>query len=113
MKRYEGVVYREVHSDGGAELLAQFQSAWKGNKTWVNTASASSSTDITVSYYSFDNRGKNDLIMVIRNKSGAYIRPISEYNSEKEVLLMKDTKYRLLKEPYQINGKWFVELEEI
>lgn len=114
MKRYEGVVYRGIHSSGGAELLKQFQSAWKSkNKTWVNNAAASSSTDIRISYYQFDDRGADDLIMVIKNKSGAYIRPISEYNGEKEVLLMKDIKYKLLKAPYQINNKWFVELEEI
>lgn len=114
MKRYEGIVYRGVHDDGGVELLSQFQNAWSSkSKIWVNTAAASSSTSIRVSYYTFDNKGYGDLIMVIRNKTGAYIRPISEFDYEKEVLLMKDTQYKVLKEPYKLKGKWFVELEEI
>lgn len=114
MKRYEGIVYRGVWGDGASELLSQFNDAWRSkSKIWVNKAAASSSTDIKVSYYSFDNKGDNDLIMIIKNKSGSYIRPISEYYNEKEVLLMKDVKYKVTKKPYILNDKWFVELEEI
>lgn len=113
MKRYEGVVFRGVRDEGGGELITQFQNAWKSkSKTWINKAAASSSTDIKIAN-SFDNSGVNDLIMIIRNKSGAYIQPISHYKGEKEVLLIKDTKYKLLQAPYQHNGKWYVELEEI
>ena len=114
MKRYEGIVYRGVWGEGAGELLSQFHAAWRSkSKIWVNKAATSSSTDIKVSYYSFDNKGDNDLIMIIKNKSGSYIRPISEYDYEKEVLLMKDVKYKVAKKPYILNGKWFVELEEI
>ena len=114
LQRYDGVVYRGVHSGGAVELRKIFEEAWNnGTRTWKNNAAASSSTSIRVSVGFDDKRDGDDLIMIIKNKTGGYIRPISEYNYEREVLLIKDKEYRMLKAPYQREGKTWVELEEI
>ena len=113
MIRYKGITFRAVHSDGGKELLNTFENCWKTKQPWKNKAAASSSTDIDVSVSRFDNSGNYDVIMVIRNKTGVHIRPISEYDSEKEVMLIKDRSYTVIKKPRLINGKYIVELEEI
>ena len=63
--------------------------------------------------YSFDSGYKHSLIMKIKNKTGVYIRSISEYNNEREILLTEDRKYKLLSESVEKNGTWYVELEGI
>lgn len=113
MMRYRGITFRAVHSKGGKELLDTFNDCWTNGKAWKNNAAASTSKDIMVSIDDFDDRGNYDLIMIIRNKTGCNIQPISEYGYEKEVMIIKDREYRLLGKPKKIGGKYFVELEEI
>lgn len=113
MMRYRGITFRAVHSKGGKELLDTFNDCWTNGKAWKNNAAASTSKDIMVSIDNFDDRGNYDLIMIIRNKTGCNIQPISEYGYEKEVMIIKDREYRLLGKPKKIGGKYFVELEEI
>lgn len=113
MMRYRGITFRAVHSQGGKELLDTFNDCWTNGKAWKNNAAASTSKDIMVSINHFDDRGNYDVIMIIRNKTGCNIQPISEYGYEKEVMIIKDREYRLLGKPKKIGGKYFVELEEI
>lgn len=89
------------------------QACWHSkDKVWKSVCASSSSTDISVAN-GFDNHGTNDLIMIIKNKTGVYIEPITHFAGEKEVLLLGKRSYRLLKEPSMVNGKWYVELEEL
>jgi len=113
LRRYDSYVYRGVKNDGAAEMIDEFNRVWNSkNKVWINPNHASSSTHSRVAL-GFDDSGKNDLIIVIKNKTGGYIAAISEYNTEFEVLLMKGAKYKMKKAPYMKNGKTFVELTEI
>ncbi len=100
MVRYNGITFRGLDSGGGPELRAQLTKAFKSGTAWVNEASCSTSMKYSVAR-GFD----GDLIMVIHNKTGCHIRPISEYNHEKEVMIIKDREYRVLKKPRVINGK--------
>lgn len=109
MKRYDGVVFRGLHGEGSREVLKDCIKAWDdGTKVWTTYGPASTSTSLEVAHQ-FD----GDLIMKIKNKTGAWIQPVSEYSYELEVMVKRYDKYRLLCRPYQMDGKWWIELEEI
>lgn len=114
MKRYNGIVFRGLKGKGASELIQSLTKAWdSGKKIWENLASCSTSTSLGVAVR-FDNEKNNqDLIMIIRNKTGVYIQPVSDYPAELEVVLHSRVKYKLLTRPYFRAGKYWVELEEI
>lgn len=114
MKRYNGIVFRGLRGKGASELIQSLTKAWdNGEKIWKNSASCSTSTSLGVAVQ-FDNEKNNqDLIMIIRNKTGSYIQPVSEYPKELEVMLHGGVKYKILTRPYFRAGKYWVELEEI
>jgi hypothetical protein len=113
LKRFDGIVYRGVKSGGGGEMINEFEKLWKdGTKIWTNPNQASTSTSAAVAER-FDGAYENGLILVIKNKTGGYIQPVSAYSHELEVLLMKGSKYKILKEPYNVGKVKYVELEEI
>lgn len=109
MKRYNGITFRGLNSGGGPELRTTFERCYKEGKLWVNNASCSTSTEFSVANGTFD----GDCIMIIHNKTGAYIHPVSEYSSEYEVMTLKGAKYKVIKPPTLIHNKYFVELEEV
>lgn len=108
MERYNGITFRGLSKAGGPELRTDLLNAYNRGKLWVNEASCSTSTKISVSE-SFD----GDTILIIHNKTGAYIHPISEYSSEYEVMTLRGAKYKILSPPKKISGTYFVELEEV
>lgn len=108
MVRYNGITFRGLDSGGGPELRAQLTKAFNNGSSWVNEASCSTSMKYSVAR-SFD----DDLIMVIHNKTGAYIHEISDYSSEYEIMTLRGTKYRVIKPPTQVGSRWIAELEEI
>lgn len=112
MHRYDGYVFRGLRDGGADEVLQQLKKAWSGNKIWENIAPASSSTSLRVAQ-SFDDGSSSNLILIIKNKSGVNIRPISEYSNEREIMLLKNRKYRIVKAPYKLGHINVVELEEI
>lgn len=108
MVRYNGVTFRGLDSGGGAELRAQLEKAFKSGTAWVNEASCSTSMKFSVAE-SFD----GDIIMVIHNKTGAYIHAMSDYSTEYEIMTLRGARYRVIKPPTFIGGRWIAELEEI
>lgn len=108
MVRYNGVTFRGLDSGGGPELRAALTKAFKNGTAWVNEASCSTSMKYSVAK-SFD----GDLIMVIHNKTGAYIHAVSDYSSEYEIMTLRGAKYRVIKPPTFAGGRWIAELEEI
>lgn len=108
MVRYNGITFRGLDSGGGAELRAQLTKAFNSGTAWINEASCSTSMKYDVAR-SFD----GDLIMVIHNKTGAYIHAMSDYSSEYEIMTLRGAKYRVIKPPTYIGGRWVAELEEI
>ena len=106
--RYNGVTFRGLDGSGGPELRAQLLNAFKTGTPWVNKASCSTSMKFSVA-----DRFDGDLIMVIHNKTGAYIHPMSDYGTEYEIMTLRGAKYRVIKPPTFINGRYVVELEEI
>lgn len=108
MKRYEGIVFRGLDSGGGPEVRAAISKAFNSGKPWVNNASCSTSIKHTVAE-KFD----GDTILIIHNKTGAWIHPVSDYSWEYEVLTKRGVKYRVVKPPTYTNGRWYAELEEI
>ncbi len=108
MVRYNGITFRGLDSGGGLELRKQLLDAFTQGKPWVNEASCSTSMRLSVAE-GFD----GDVILVIHNKTGAYIHPISDYSTEYEIMTLRGAKYRILKPPTQIGRRYFVELEEI
>lgn len=108
MVRYNGITFRGLSSGGGPEVRAQLTKAFNGGKPWVNNASSSTSIKHSVAE-SFD----GDTILIIHNKTGAWIHPISDYSSEFEVMTKRGAKYKVIKPPTYTNGRWYAELEEI
>lgn len=108
MVRYNGITFRGVDSGGGPELRKALSQAFKKNKPWVNNASCSTSMKHRVAE-SFD----GDTILIIHNKTGAYIHAISDYSSEYEIMTLRGTKYKVLAPPKRIGSRYYVELEEI
>lgn len=109
MKRYEGVVFRGLRDGGAQEVIRECIAAWdNGTKIWTNLAPASTSTSLRVAH-NFD----GNLILKIHNKTGSWIQPISEYSGELEVMIKRYGKYRILAKPYEMGGRWWIELEEI
>lgn len=109
MKRYDGIVFRGLHDEGAREIIRDCIAAWdNGTKVWTTLGPASTSTSLCVAR-NFD----GDLIMIIRNKTGAWIQPISEYSGELEVMIKRHDKFRILTKPYEMGGRWFIELEQI
>lgn len=112
MHRYDGYVFRGLKDGGADEVLGQLKAAWNSDKIWENIAPASSSTSLKIAR-SFDNGSQSSLILIIRNKTGVNIQPISEYSDEREIMLLKNRKYKVVKEPYKVGYTNIVELEEI
>lgn len=108
MVRYNGITFRGLNSGGGPELRKALSQAFKENKPWVNNASCSTSMKHSVAE-SFD----GDTILIIHNKTGAYIHAISDYSSEYEIMTLRGTKYKVLAPPKRIGSRYYVELEEI
>lgn len=108
MVRYNGVTFRGLDGGGGPELRAALTKAFKSGKPWVNNASCSTSMKHEVA-----RRFDSDLIMIIHNRTGAYIHAISEYSSEYEIMTLRGAKYRVLRAPVKIKGRYYCELEEI
>lgn len=108
MVRYDGITFRGLDSGGGPEVRAQLTRAFNSGTAWVNEASCSTSMKYSVAR-SFD----DDLIMVIHNKTGAYIHAMSDYSSEYEIMTLRGAKYRVIKPPTFVGGRWIAELEEI
>ncbi len=108
MVRYNGITFRGLDSGGGSELRAQLTKAFNSGTAWVNEASCSTSMKYSVAK-SFD----GDLIMVIHNKTGAYIHAMSDYSTEYEIMTLRGAKYRVIKPPTYVGGRWIAELEEI
>lgn len=108
MVRYNGITFRGLSSGGGPEVRAQLLKAFNSGKPWVNNASCSTSIRHSVAE-SFD----GDTILIIHNKTGAWIHPISDYSHEFEVMTKRGAKYRVIKPPTYTNGRWYAELEEI
>ena len=108
MVRYNGVTFRGLDSGGGPELRKQLSEAFKNNKPWVNNASCSTSMRHSVAT-GFD----GDTILIIHNKTGAYIHAISDYNSEYEIMTLRGAKYKVLAPPKKVLNRYYVELEEI
>lgn len=108
MVRYNGITFRGLDSGGGPELRKQLMQAFQNNKPWVNNASCSTSMKHEVAV-NFD----GDTILIIHNKTGAYIHAISDYSSEYEIMTLRGAKYKVLTPPQKINGRYYVELEEI
>lgn len=108
MVRYNGITFRGLDSGGGPEVRASILRAFNSGKPWVNNASCSTSIKHSVAE-KFD----GDTILIIHNKTGAWIHPISDYSSEFEVMTKRGVKYRVIKAPIFTNGRWYAELEEI
>ena len=108
MVRYNGIMFRGLDSGGGPELRKALSQAFKKNKPWVNNASCSTSMKHSVAE-SFD----GDTILIIHNKTGAYIHAISDYSFEYEIMTLRGTKYKVLAPPKRIGSRYYVELEEI
>lgn len=108
MVRYNGVTFRGLDAGGGPELRKQLKDAYKSGKPWVNNASCSTSMKHSVAQ-GFD----GDTILIIHNKTGAYIHAISDYSSEYEIMTLRGTKYKVLAPPKRIGSRYYVELEEI
>ncbi len=108
MVRYNGITFRGLDSGGGPELRAALTKAFNTGQPWVNEASCSTSMRLGVAE-GFD----GDVILVIHNKTGAYIHAISDYSTEYEIMTLRGAKYRVIKAPVEIKGTWYCELEEI
>ena len=110
MVRYNGITFRGLDGGGGGELRSQLTAAFSSGRAWVNEASCSTSMKHSVAE-SFD----GDVILIIHNKTGAYIHPISDYSSEYEIMTLRGTKYRIIKPPTYVSklGRYYAELEEI
>lgn len=108
MVRYNGVTFRGLDGGGGPELRAALEKCFKAKKPWVNNASCSTSMKASVSE-GFD----DDLMLVIHNKTGAYIHPVSDYSHEYEIMTLRGAKYRVLRPPVHIGSRYWCELEEI
>ena len=107
MVRYNGITFRGL-KEGGAELRKTLIQAYNNNKPWVNNASCSTSIKHRVA-----ERFDGDTILIIHNKTGAYIHDISDYSNEYEVMTLRGTKYKVLAPPKRIGSRYYVELEEI
>ena len=55
----------------------------------------------------------DDLIIILHNKTGAYIHAVSEYSSEYEIMTLRGTKYKVLRPPVKIGSRYYCELQEI
>ena len=108
MVRYNGVTFRGLNAGGGPELRKRLKAAYKSGKPWVNNASCSTSMKHSVA-----EKFNGDTILIIHNKSGAYIHAISDYSSEYEIMTLRGAKYKVLAPPKRIGSRYYVELEEI
>lgn len=108
MVRFNGITFRGLDCGGGPELRAALEDAFKTGKPWINRGATSTSMDFSVAE-SFD----GDVILVIHNKTGAYIHEISDYAHEYEIMTLRNTKYKVLRPPVQVGSRYYCELEEI
>ena len=108
MVRYNGITFRGLDGGGGPELRKEIMNAFKNGKPWVNNASCSTSMKHSVAA-SFD----DDTILIIHNKTGAYIHAISDYSNEYEIMTLRGTKYKILAPPKRVGSRYYVELEEM
>lgn len=105
MVRYNGISFRGLNSGGGPELRKELMQAFKSNKPWVNNASCSTSMKLSVAEQ-FDGG-----VILIHNKTGAYIHDISDYSTEYEIMTLRGSRYKVITPPKKVNGRYYVELE--
>lgn len=108
MVRYNGITFRGLSASGGPELRDALTRAYKSNQPWINNASCSTSMKHSVAR-AFD----GDTILIIHNKTGAYIHAISDYSSEFEIMTLRGAKYKVLAPPKYVGSRYYIELEEI
>lgn len=108
MVRYNGITFRGLNGGGGPELRNELMAAFKSGKPWVNNASCSTSMKLSVA-----ERFDGDTILIIHNKTGAYIHAISDYDSEYEIMTLRGSKYKILAPPKLVGSRYYVELEEL
>lgn len=116
LPRYEGTVFSGIHFESSflSSYIADMQKCLSSGTPYVNKALMSSTTNIEKTTIFGDN-----LMLVIKSKKGANIKPISHYPNEDEIVFRAGSKFKVLKvyqetvRKYGFGRGWVVELEEI
>lgn len=116
LPRYEGTVFSGIRFESSflSSYIADMQKCLSSGTPYVNKALMSSTTNIEKTTIFGDN-----LMLVIKSKKGANIKPISHYPNEDEIVFRAGSKFKVLKvyqetvRKYGFGRGWVVELEEI
>lgn len=116
LPRYEGTVFSGITFEDSflSSYIADMQKCLSSGTPYVNKALMSSTTNIEKTAIFGDN-----LMLVIKSKKGANIKPISHYPSEDEIVFRAGSKFKVLKVYQETEQKfgfgkgWVVELEEL
>jgi hypothetical protein len=100
LPNYVGKVFRGIADDGTySEIL---KSSIGDEITW-NTYTSSSRSKMIANNFSIESK-KKKIIFEINSKTGKDIQQLSNFQSEEEVLFVKDTKFRVDKVEEILNG---------
>ncbi len=116
LPRYEGTVFSGISFEEGflSTYIADMQKCLSSGTPYVNKALMSSTTNIDKTTMFGDN-----LMLVIKSKKGANIKPISYYPSKDEIVFRAGSRFKVLKvyqettQKYGFGRGWVVELEEL
>lgn len=116
LPRHEGTVFSGIRFESSflSSYIADMQKCLSSGTPYVNKALMSSTTNIEKTTIFGDN-----LMLVIKSKKGANIKPISHYPNEDEIVFRAGSKFKVLKvyqetvRKYGFGRGWVVELEEI
>ena len=108
MPAFEGMIHRGMtfkSEDARKSFLSKISKGY----SLEAMSSFSSSKKIAED---FAGTSSNGIIFTVKNKSGASIKQLSKIKEEEEVLVPKDTKYRIVGKPKKVGGVVVVQMEE-
>jgi hypothetical protein len=108
MPSFDGVVHRGMSFDSKEDRDA-FVSKISGGYSLEAMSSFSSSKNTAKEFASQSGSG---VLFTVKNKSGVSIKRLSEVEEENEVLVPKDTRYRIVGKPKKVANVLVVEMEE-
>lgn len=116
LPRYQGTVFSGINISSSmlSTYIAEMQECLAKGIAYTNKAFMSSTTNI----HKTTMFGKN-LMLKIKSKRGANIKPISYYPSEDEIVFRAGSRFKVIKvyqetvQKYGFGEGWVVELEEI
>ena len=109
MPAFDGVIHRGISFESEEEQSSFLSKISRGYSLGAMSSFSSSKTTAK----GFAEASSFGILFVVKNKSGASIRNLSQMKAEDEVIVPKGVKYKIMGNPKKVGGVVVVHMEEI